>query len=42
MHLHLLPLCAPADFLHMKFCISEDGNTLVGILPPFPILFLTH
>lgn len=36
MYLHLLPLCAPVDFLHTKFCISGDGNTLAGILPAPP------
>lgn len=39
MHLHLLPLCAPADFSHRRFCTSGDGNSLVGILPPFPSFF---
>lgn len=39
MHLHLLPLCAPVDFLHRRFCISGDGNSLVGTPPLFPSFF---
>lgn len=39
MHLHLLPLCAPVDFLHRRFCISRDGNSLVGTPPPFTSFF---